>query len=554
MGRRRWLSGGLVTTAVALALPALAAVEWWTESGLVKVFQDAPAGRGRELRLQAARGEVEWAQVALRSPAAATVSFAASDLAGPRGAMLPRERVAFHPAVYVHVARSSGNGFKAPADWPEILPAGDKCDLKPNANQAVYIELGVPPNAAPGSYRGCVSLTTAGQEPIRVPLRLTVWPLTIPTTPTMRTSYYIWWEGLEKRYGLQAGTPRRREVLDRFFWFLVDHRLCPMSLPCDIRQGEPYMQDRRVNGVRLPYVGTDQEMAGVIKFVRDRGWLDRCFYYMFDEPSKRVWHEVKDAATRILSFDPAMARLDTIQPEPELQGQVSLWCPNVESVYLYDDRLAAACARGEEVWWYTCAAPLFPYPTFLLDDDAIAPRVLFWMQARYDLTGSLYINTIHWGGEGEDPWREAVASPELKVNNDGLLMYTSRGPGEVFPVTGVRLEMIRDGIEDFELLQLLRRAVAEAARRLDLPDPEGKAREMVTALASEAVPDARHCERDPRKLLALRAKAARLAIELQRDPGLLARLPAMAPHTVAEPEVPDRWRQARSRPAGHADH
>lgn len=534
--RLPWTRWGLVALAAGAMVAAQARVTWWTETGLVKVLrQDAP-GEGRDIRLWAMRGEVEWAQVVFRATTAASVRFATGDLRGPDGACLAARCFSWHPAVYVRTAVSSGNGFPAPEDWPEVLPQSATVGLPAGRNQAVYLQVRVPADTPPGLYRGELGFTVTGEQPVALPVTLTVWPLTLPRRPTMRSSYYIWWEGLAKRYGL-ADSPRRRDVYDRFFWFLVERRLCPMTLPCDIREAAPYMRDPRVSGVRLPYVGTDAELRATINFVRQRGWLNRCFYYMYDEPPKRLWHEVHAAADRLLSFDRLVPRLGTIQPEPELQGKISLWCPNVESVYLYPERIAEARARGEEVWWYTCAVPLAPYPTYLLDDDAIAPRVLFWMQARYGLTGTLYINTLHWGGEGQDPWREAIASPELRANNDGLLIYTAGEGAAVEPVTGVRLEMIRDGTEDFELLQLLRQAAVAAAQRLALREPEAAADSVVTTLASTVVPDARHCTRNPQRLLARRREAARLTVSLQRDPERLRDLLARRPREVHEPEA-----------------
>lgn len=517
----------------------------WTATGLVKVGQQAAPGERRELRLEAARGEVEWGQLVFRASEPASVQLTARPLQPSSGPSPCPIRLSFHPAVYVHVSTPSGNAARQPGYWPEVLPENDRVPLPAGTNQPVYVQVRVPPEVPAGVYRGSV-LCRGGAETVAVPLRLTVWPLTLPRLPTVRTSYYIWWEGLQKRFGLKPGTPRWREVADRFFWFLVEHRLCPMSLPVDLREAAPYLDDARVNGVRLPYVGTDEELRSTMSLARRRGWLDRCFYYLYDEPSRRQWPEVWFTAKRLCSLDPGVPRLDTIQPEPELRGAVSIWCPNLESVYLHEDAVAAARARGEEVWWYTCCVPKYPYPTFLLDDDAIAPRLMFWSGPRYDLTGSLYINTIHWGPEGNDIWAEAAVSPELLANNDGLLMYTGRGTRleDAFPVTGVRLEMIRDGLEDVELLNLLRGAILEAARQGGLASAPALARRHLQALASEVMPDLRHCDREPEHLLRLRRRVAAETVRLRNDPSCLQELlghPVRTAETAAEALAPDKF-------------
>lgn len=503
----------------ALVQAAPPGVQGWTELGLRKVFRDDPPGAAREIRLAAARGETEWAQVVLRSDQPAPVTLSASPLASPH-AVLPTSCLVFHPAVYVHVSRPSGNDVRPAGYWPEVLPIGDMVTLTPGQNQPVYIAVHVPEDARPGLYRTTIRCATAGSTFLEVPVRVVVWPLLLPRTPTVRTSYYIWWDGIQQRFGLVPGTRQWRATMDRFFWFLIEHRLGPMSLPVDIHQGAPYLNDPRVNGVRLPYLGSDAELAGVIRFVKQRGWLSRCFYYLNDEPPKRVWPEVWAAANRLHGFDPLTPTLDTVQPEPGLQGAVSIWCPNVESVYLHEDAIAQARARGEEVWWYTCCVPKAPYPTFLLDDDAIAPRLLFWSQPRYDLTGSLYINTIHWGPEGNDIWAEAAVSPELLANNDGLILYTGRATtlADAHPVTGVRLEMIRDGLEDVELLNLLRAAIVRAAQGQGRSDGPQVARAHLAALASQVMPDLRTCDRDPTHLLRWRQRAAEETLRLQAHP------------------------------------
>ena len=517
-----------------------ATVSCWTETGLRKVLRETAPRGARAVRLSAARGETEWAQIVLRSTEAATARCSATPLMSATGATLPAACLVFHPAVYVHVSLPSGNAVRSPADWPEVLPVGDTATLPAGLNQSVYVQVRVPSDARPGLYRATISCVVAGQATFEIPLRLTVWPLTLPRTPTTRTSYYIWWDGLQKRFNLKPGTRQWREVMDRFFWFLVDHRLCPMSLPVDIHQGRPYLRDPRVNGVRLPYCGTDEELRETMRFVKRQGWQSRCFYYLYDEPPKRLWPEVWSVANRLHALDPLTPTLDTIQPDPALQGAVSIWCPNVENVYLSGEAITAARQRGEAVWWYTCCVPKAPYTTFLLDDDAIAPRLLFWSQPRYDLTGSLYVNTIHWGPEGNDIWAEAAVSPELQANNDGLIMYTGRGTSlaDACPVTGVRLEMIRDGLEDVELLNLLRGEIIGAAQRQGRTDGPRLAQQHLAALAWQVMPDLRNCDRDPEHLLRLREQVARETLRLQRHPETLAEILGLRPRPFREGRQP----------------
>ena len=75
------------------------------------------------------------------------------------------------------------------------------------------------------------------------------------------------------------------------------------------------------------------------------------------------------------------------------------------------------------------------------------------------VTGTHYWSIDSWGGNnrvlGVDQINDTMLTtfdvwmPSEQVNGDGFLIY----PGPHGPLSSIRLENIRDGIEDFELLQ-----------------------------------------------------------------------------------------------------
>ena len=67
------------------------------------------------------------------------------------------------------------------------------------------------------------------------------------------------------------------------------------------------------------------------------------------------------------------ARFADIGANDELAQTVDAWCPDIE---VYENlwnkgKVAAARARGKEVWWYIALAPLHPYPNWLVEYPAI---------------------------------------------------------------------------------------------------------------------------------------------------------------------------------------
>jgi hypothetical protein len=88
---------------------------------------------------------------------------------------------------------------------------------------------------------------------------------------------------------------------------------------------------------------------------------------------------------------------------------------------------------------------------YFIDEAATAPRLHPWMNYLYGNTGILYWATDNWTGVDCNPWLKTETYPT--GNGDGSLLY----PGKDFkgPVASIRLKMLREGLEDFELLTLL---------------------------------------------------------------------------------------------------
>jgi len=180
---------------------------------------------------------------------------------------------------------------------------------------------------------------------------------------------------------------------------------------------------------------------------------------------------LRDVYTRVRKLAPGYPIMQTIgDPEPEpLVGLVDIWCPlssKLEAPF-YAKRLAA----GDTLWTYVCCSPKPPHANFFVDQPATDHRVLFWQTRKAGATGLLYWCVCWWPGL-PTPASGKPTLPNATIdfadlgtyksygdNGDGLLIY----PGPDFtPYSTIRLEVIRDGIEDYEYLALLARLVAKA--------------------------------------------------------------------------------------------
>ena len=114
---------------------------------------------------------------------------------------------------------------------------------------------------------------------------------------------------------------------------------------------------------------------------------------------------------------------------------------------------------GVEYWWYGCIGPNNPFPTYQLDDYLITSRIVSWMQKDYGASGNLFWDTCFWVEYRDgtytrkDPY---TASPEHFPgdNGDGFLFYPGTKYG-IGPVASIRLHSIRDGLEEYEILNEL---------------------------------------------------------------------------------------------------
>lgn len=112
----------------------------------------------------------------------------------------------------------------------------------------------------------------------------------------------------------------------------------------------------------------------------------------------------------------------------------------------------------KDKWWYGCNTPQSPYPTYHIEDPLVLTRVVDWMMNEYNIVGNLYWAVTSWNPQrsGEtyatDDYYEQNAIRNSSSNGEGFLVYPGAPYGVYGPVPSMRLDAIRDGNEDYEIL------------------------------------------------------------------------------------------------------
>jgi hypothetical protein len=96
------------------------------------------------------------------------------------------------------------------------------------------------------------------------------------------------------------------------------------------------------------------------------------------------------------------------------------------------------------------------------------------LAAKYQVTGFLYYALNYWGNNGLPA--DLAKLPYVEWNPNGISWpdrYNGQGilvaAGENGPIPTIRMEMIRDGLEDFDLYAMLRADGADGAKLAEVP-------------------------------------------------------------------------------------
>ena len=424
-----------------------------TAPGVLEAFAATP------VQLRAVRGEWECFQVVLTAGSKDVVlSVEPTSLVAASGAFLPRENVRIFRENFVFISEPSGNRVVRKLWWPDALiplelgaPA-----VAAGKSLALWVALRVPETAVPGEYRGALRISGNGLSR-RLPIALRVENVVMPA-PTMRANAALYYDMVRDWYtksGRAFSDENWEKQKRRYYDFLLDYRLNAYDLPVawNDDDADEYLRNSGVLSVRLPQLQSP-DFAPALERLKKNNALQKAYYYWIDEPDESRYAEVRAATAKLHSMDARLKHCVTIHPNKALRGAVDIWCPNVGDFFglgnLNFEQLAHERAAGRETWWYTMVQPRAPYPTWLVDDAASSVRFYGWMMARWNISGFVYSMVHGWGPQPLQNIQSFAGT-----NGDGTLLYPAELAGGTGPMPSIRLMLLREAIEDYELLRSL---------------------------------------------------------------------------------------------------
>ena len=473
----------------------------WTQDAVTKVQREEnPPGAMVPVALAAARNEYESFQVVVSGLSNLTdVDVVTQDLRGPMGMTIPADNLHLYR---VHYVDCKGDGWlpDSMVPWTDPWdskriggPYGAPFAVESGTNAIVWVEIYVPEDAMPGDYQSSLEVTLGGKTIATVPVTLTVWPVTLPKTTTLLT-YMELSRDTAKRHTLhelhrhrmdvwyipyvghglawQDGQPVVKwnaeydKLLDDYF----SGRLFQDGLP-----GKSYLHTAQSWKIHRVMQGdSDKNRIAVLKqyeeHYKHKPWVKQTAWFFIDEPNKKTLAKCLRVAKQIKGYSPSIPFLLTTRYNPDLVGLVDIWDAIINAEVINWDAPGPDVYRNEmqqgrrAINCITVNSNTPTSPNLFIHHRAMNTRIWTWA-------------TFCLDQQGIEFWR-VNAAPDVTtpkkfgaaVWGDGSLFYrglpVQLGIHEEISLPSIRLKILRDGIEDSELLSMLKRKDADLAKSL----------------------------------------------------------------------------------------
>ncbi|MDR1788763.1 MAG: DUF4091 domain-containing protein [Opitutaceae bacterium] len=454
---------------------------------------------------------VVWSSVEITQ-----LRLAASPLRAPNGAEIPASALNARFVRYVWASFARPRLHIPGRAVADILDTATELDLPASGFRPIWLTVNVPENTPPGVYRGALTVTGQGRRSVQFPLSLEVLPATLPAPNRWAFFLDLWqhpWAAaryhnvtpfspehyalLEPLYRELANAgqkvitttitdrPWNQQTFDAYGSMVKRTRHANGSWSFDYTLFDTYVAFAQRCGLgpqihcytmvpwgnRFQYndsatgdsvvaelkAGTPEYeaywapfLADFQKHLAEKGLLEQT-HIALDERSPE---ELRASVAVLKKHAPCLKIAMAGNKSPSAYAGVTI--DNYSNVISHVEdnnaaffsEIAPRRAAGAVTTFYVCTTPTRPN-TFTNSPGAESVWLGFYAAAHH-FDGLLRWAYAHWPRE---PLWDSSFRPDTWPPGDTFLVY----PG---PRSSVRWELLRDGIEEFEKIRLLRQAAA----------------------------------------------------------------------------------------------
>ena len=456
----------------------------FTASSLDRIFQDGrtllkPAFAKKEA-LSLAKNEHSSFQVVVQSQGRDLngVEVNVSDLVNLKtGYTIDKGNISVRVVGYVPTIKPY-YPVKYVGNWPDpLLPANHIDHIKADMTQPFWVSIYTPPDTAPGDYQGIITVISDNKTIKTITLSVHVFDFELPKTSHLKTAFDLFDKYTALRYpkGDAEKTAdykaRINKINDEYIDAMLEYRMDP------ILNIDPTSQTELANVDRYLALGLDNFAIGKKGGSFENNWpnddtsiedllplyrtygedlklndmLQYAYIYLWDEGDMGN-PQVAKIASMVHRAYPGFKNMvdyhgiwDTANGNDWIKD-IDIWTFNIDD--FNEQKMRKLQAMGKEIWMYISGPSGKDTPNLALDFDPIDYRIIPWLCWKYDIKGFLYWCVNYW--PNADPFKDAH-NTKWQQNGNGLLFY----PGQDGPVESLRMEVFRDGMQDYEYIHLL---------------------------------------------------------------------------------------------------
>jgi len=494
-----------------------------------RVFKDTKIDvqPNAEIKLWLAKNEYHSAQIAFSSDDSVELkAVSISDLKNSKtDVIIKSDNCSIRVPEYVPVEWNTRATPKqeldgrAPAMYPDPLP--DFIPLEFEGSRSIWITCYASGNTLAGRYQGKLTVEIDNNN-IQLPVELNVWEFSLPEESTLYVTNWLHASQLVKQYDVRRYSGKYWELINLVAEDLKAHRqnviftrlniiqstqLSDGSYKFDFKHYEKWVGIFLKHGFQAIEAGPlfhpksftiiDSTNRKKIRFNKTKlkefleskkgklflsqflnalhdknvqlGINDMYLQHVGDEARVEERGLYRDLVKLVHQNMPGVPVIDATHLEDHQRaGMMDIAVTNMHA----DESVAVSkIAKDWGKWWYTAGfRPRGKMPNRFIDYPLYKMRMISWLSWRYDMSGYLHYAYNWWQlPDNETPWKQVQY--KKYSSGDAWVVYPPRDKTIRAPISSLRWETFRDGLEDYEYFVLLKNSVEAMQKSLvDMTD------------------------------------------------------------------------------------